>query len=239
MNEGRAFRFIWRQIVLTPWNWTKSFEHCHQGKNYDRMSLKGLGDPTGCGEGFSYLTERQTKKDKRKVSQSRQTLCLLDSEDDDIRRAAFGIQKMMSRHDVFWIQKMMSDVMPVGFHEKCLLFLLQKYNVHIELILPFHCLAFPCLLFGLSCLACLALSFPVLSCPVLPRLALALSFSCPALPCLFFHTSSVLFCLFVLPYLALPCLALPCLTFSCFASCVARPALSCPGLSCPVLSRLA
>jgi hypothetical protein len=86
--------------VLTPWNWTKSFDHCHQSRNYDRMSLKGLGDPTGCGEGFSYLTEMQTKKEKRKVSRAVRRDAFLDSEDgvrryafldseDDIRRYAF------------------------------------------------------------------------------------------------------------------------------------------------------
>jgi hypothetical protein len=70
MNEMNAFRFIWREIVLSPWNLTKSFYECDQKRNYDRMSLKDRvtlsGDPTGCGEGFSFLTDMQTKKEKRK-----------------------------------------------------------------------------------------------------------------------------------------------------------------------------
>ncbi|KAL3674492.1 hypothetical protein V7S43_000440 [Phytophthora oleae] len=59
-------RYINEQLQLTPWNLTNNYVECHlQGKGSGMLQLGGIGDPTGRGEGFSFVRVPQSRAKKK------------------------------------------------------------------------------------------------------------------------------------------------------------------------------
>ncbi|GLD93326.1 hypothetical protein PINS_up001918 [Pythium insidiosum] len=59
-------RYIYEQLQLTPWNLTNNYVECHlQSKGSGMLALSGIGDPSGRGDGFSFVRAPQTRA-KRK-----------------------------------------------------------------------------------------------------------------------------------------------------------------------------
>ncbi|GKZ00022.1 hypothetical protein MPSEU_000955600 [Mayamaea pseudoterrestris] len=55
-------KFIYEELQLTPWHLTGEFIEVHKkGDGTGMMKLTGLGDPSGQGEGFSFLREVDSK----------------------------------------------------------------------------------------------------------------------------------------------------------------------------------
>jgi transcription initiation factor TFIID subunit 1 len=55
-------KFIYEELQLTPWHLTGEFIEVHKkGEGTGMMKLTGLGDPSGQGEGFSFLREVDSK----------------------------------------------------------------------------------------------------------------------------------------------------------------------------------
>lgn len=58
-------KFIYEELQMAPWNLTGEFFDVHtKGEGTGMMKLTGLGDPSGIGEGFSFLRESDTKPTK-------------------------------------------------------------------------------------------------------------------------------------------------------------------------------
>ncbi|CAB9522936.1 Transcription initiation factor TFIID subunit 1 [Seminavis robusta] len=58
-------KFIYEELQLTPWHLTGEFIEVHKkGEGSGMMKLTGLGDPSGLGEGFSFLREADSKPSK-------------------------------------------------------------------------------------------------------------------------------------------------------------------------------
>lgn len=58
-------KFIFEELQLTPWHLTGEFIEVHKkGEGTGMMKLTGLGDPSGLGEGFSFLREADSKPSK-------------------------------------------------------------------------------------------------------------------------------------------------------------------------------
>jgi transcription initiation factor TFIID subunit 1 len=58
-------QFIYEEIQLAPWHTTGEFIDVHKkGEGTGMMKLTGLGDPSGRGEGFSFLREADAKPSK-------------------------------------------------------------------------------------------------------------------------------------------------------------------------------
>jgi len=59
-----ALEFLQEELLLTPWNITSNYISVMQGKGM--FQLSGLGDPTGCGDGFSYMRVQKVQQTKKK-----------------------------------------------------------------------------------------------------------------------------------------------------------------------------
>ena len=58
-------KFIFEELELTPWHLTGEFIEVHKkGEGSGMLKLTGLGDPSGLGEGFSFLREADSKPSK-------------------------------------------------------------------------------------------------------------------------------------------------------------------------------
>ena len=58
-------KFIYEELQLAPWHITGELTDVHvKGDGSGMMKLTGLGDPSGIGEGFSFLREADTKPNK-------------------------------------------------------------------------------------------------------------------------------------------------------------------------------
>ena len=58
-------QFIYEELQLTPWNTTGEYLDVHKkGEGTGMMKLTGLGDPSGLGEGFSFIREADAKPSK-------------------------------------------------------------------------------------------------------------------------------------------------------------------------------
>lgn len=70
VGGGRIVRacFSWWQVRTAPWNTTRAFIAAMKGKCL--LEVTGVADPTGCGEGFSYV-KIPNKPTQQKVSFSR------------------------------------------------------------------------------------------------------------------------------------------------------------------------
>lgn len=77
-RDIQVARYIDEQLQLTPWNLTNNYVECHlQGKGSGMLKLGGIGDPTGRGEGFSFVRVPQSRAKKK-------------DDDDDASGAAGG-----------------------------------------------------------------------------------------------------------------------------------------------------
>lgn len=69
-KDIQVARYIEEQLQLSPWNLTNGYVECHlQGKGSGMLMLAGVGDPTGRGEGFSFIRIPQWRA-KRKEGES-------------------------------------------------------------------------------------------------------------------------------------------------------------------------
>ena len=71
-------QFLYEELQLAPWHTTGEFLDVHKkGKGTGMMQLTGLGDPSGQGEGYSFLREAQSKP---KTSVETKKICGSDSD---------------------------------------------------------------------------------------------------------------------------------------------------------------
>ncbi|KAH7488439.1 Transcription initiation factor TFIID subunit 1-like [Phytophthora ramorum] len=65
-KDIQVARYVNEQLQLTPWNLTNNYVECHlQGKGSGMLQLGGIGDPTGRGEGFSFVRVPQSRAKKK------------------------------------------------------------------------------------------------------------------------------------------------------------------------------
>eukprot|EP00934_Nitzschia_sp_Nitz4_P004104 Nitzschia sp. Nitz4//scaffold390_size11914//842//8150//NITZ4_009014-RA/size11914-snap-gene-0.14-mRNA-1//-1//CDS//3329550186//4094//frame0 len=80
-------KFIYEELQLAPWHLTGEFIDVHKkGEGTGMMKLTGLGDPSGIGEGYSFLREQDSKPSKSvgagAMQQSAQMKKITGTEDD-------------------------------------------------------------------------------------------------------------------------------------------------------------
>ena len=64
-QKHEVAQFIYEELQLAPWNLTGEFLDVHKkGEGTGMMKLTGLGDPSGQGEGFSFIREADAKPSK-------------------------------------------------------------------------------------------------------------------------------------------------------------------------------
>jgi transcription initiation factor TFIID subunit 1 len=80
-------KFIHEQLQLAPWHLTGEFWDVHKrGEGTGMMKLTGLGDPSGIGEGFSFLRENDTKPSKSVVPGPVVQKDKITGTEDDLRK---------------------------------------------------------------------------------------------------------------------------------------------------------
>ena len=80
-------KFIFEELQLAPWHLTGEFIDVHKkGEGTGMMKLTGLGDPSGVGEGYSFIREQDSKPSKSvgsgAMQQSAQMKKITGTEDD-------------------------------------------------------------------------------------------------------------------------------------------------------------
>ncbi len=80
-------KFIYEELQLAPWHLTGEFIDVHKkGEGTGMMKLTGLGDPSGVGEGYSFIREQDSKPSKSvgtgSMQQSAQMKKITGTEDD-------------------------------------------------------------------------------------------------------------------------------------------------------------
>jgi len=78
-------KFIYDEMQLSPWNLTGQFIDGTHGKR-DMMMLTGLGDPSGVGEGFSFLREETKARSGGGGASAANTGPKITGTDDDLRK---------------------------------------------------------------------------------------------------------------------------------------------------------
>ncbi|KDO35104.1 hypothetical protein SPRG_01171 [Saprolegnia parasitica CBS 223.65] len=67
-------RSIALQLELAPWTWTNNYVECHlQGKGSGMLQLGGDGDPSACGDGFSFIRAPQSRAKKKEGDENAAT----------------------------------------------------------------------------------------------------------------------------------------------------------------------
>ncbi len=82
-------KFIYEELQLAPWHLTGELTDVHiKGDGSGMMKLTGLGDPSGIGEGFSFLREADTKQSKSSGGGMGQTAEMkkITGTSDDLRK---------------------------------------------------------------------------------------------------------------------------------------------------------
>lgn len=82
-------KFIFEELQLTPWHMTGEFIEVHKkGEGTGMMKLTGLGDPSGVGEGFSFLREMDSKPSKSvgQQGQLNNQIKKITGTEDDLRK---------------------------------------------------------------------------------------------------------------------------------------------------------
>jgi hypothetical protein len=55
-DRMKVGRFVFERLAMCPWNTTEAFVRSHLEKDgLGKMTLQGLGDPSGRGEGFAFV----------------------------------------------------------------------------------------------------------------------------------------------------------------------------------------
>jgi Protein of unknown function (DUF3591) len=80
-------RFIYEELELCPWQLTGEFIDVHKkGEGSGMMKLTGLGDPSGIGEGFSFLREADAKPSKNVGGAQTAEMKKITGTEDDLRK---------------------------------------------------------------------------------------------------------------------------------------------------------
>jgi len=82
-------KFIYEELQLAPWHVTGEFIDVHKkGEGTGMMKLTGLGDPSGVGEGYSFIREQDTKPSKSVVAGMKQSAEMkkITGTEDDLRK---------------------------------------------------------------------------------------------------------------------------------------------------------
>jgi transcription initiation factor TFIID subunit 1 len=64
-RDIQIMQHVYEQRIIAPWNLTNNFVQQHLQKK-GLLRLQGMGDPSGCGEGFSFLRRPPPPKGKGK-----------------------------------------------------------------------------------------------------------------------------------------------------------------------------
>ncbi len=65
-QDIQVARVIALALELAPWTWTNNYVECHlQGKGSGMLQLGGDGDPSACGDGFSFIRAPQSRAKKK------------------------------------------------------------------------------------------------------------------------------------------------------------------------------
>lgn len=88
------------EVKTAPWNTTRAFIAATKGKCL--LQLNGPADPTGCGEGFSYIRipnkPQISKEDNIKQQEPKKTVTGTDA---DLRRLPLSAAKnLLRKHNV-------------------------------------------------------------------------------------------------------------------------------------------
>lgn len=90
-------KFIYEELQLAPWHLTGDFIDVHKkGEGTGMMKLTGLGDPSGIGEGYSFIREQDTKPSKSVGGGMKQSAEMkkITGTEDDLRKLTM---KQMAR----------------------------------------------------------------------------------------------------------------------------------------------
>jgi transcription initiation factor TFIID subunit 1 len=90
-------KFIYEELQLAPWHLTGEFIDVHKkGEGTGMMKLTGLGDPSGIGEGYSFIREQDTKPSKSVGGGMKQNAEMkkITGTEDDLRKLTM---KQMAR----------------------------------------------------------------------------------------------------------------------------------------------
>jgi hypothetical protein len=80
-------KFIYEELQLAPWHLTGEFIEVHKkAEGSGMMKLTGLGDPSGQGEGFSFLREIDLKPTKSDAGALSAQMKKITGTDDDLRK---------------------------------------------------------------------------------------------------------------------------------------------------------
>lgn len=81
------------QVKVAPWNTTRAYIQAMRGKCL--LQLTGPADPTGCGEGFSYV--RVPNKPTQQPNEEQQQKRTVTGTDADLRRLSLNNAKALLR----------------------------------------------------------------------------------------------------------------------------------------------
>ena len=90
-------KFIYEELQLAPWHLTGEFIDVHKkGEGTGMMKLTGLGDPSGIGEGYSFIREQDAKPSKSVGGGMKQNAEMkkITGTEDDLRKLTM---KQMAR----------------------------------------------------------------------------------------------------------------------------------------------
>lgn len=83
----------YHQVKVAPWNTTRAYIQAMRGKCL--LQLTGPADPTGCGEGFSYV--RVPNKPTQQPNEEQQPKRTVTGTDADLRRLSLNNAKLLLR----------------------------------------------------------------------------------------------------------------------------------------------
>lgn len=91
LKRHEVAKFIYQELLLAPWHLTGEFIDVHRkGEGIGMMKLTGLGDPSGKGEGFSFIREIDTKPTKTPVQGEADQMKKITGTGDDLRKLNMG-----------------------------------------------------------------------------------------------------------------------------------------------------
>jgi len=86
-QKHEVAQFIFEELQLAPWHLTGEFIEVHKkGEGTGMMKLTGLGDPSGQGEGFSFLREADPKSSKSVGNAALAQVKKITGTEDDLRK---------------------------------------------------------------------------------------------------------------------------------------------------------
>lgn len=101
------------QIKVAPWNTTRAYIQAMRGKCL--LQLTGPADPTGCGEGFSYVRV-PNKPTQSKEEQDQQPKRTVTGTDADLRRLSLNDAKALLRKFCVPEEEVSNKTLPFRYH---------------------------------------------------------------------------------------------------------------------------